>query len=154
MSSSLIGSFITWSRKLSTAMWSIRSRWEWNESTTVSGTFSRYSTMKPSVTSSGNRILSPMVTNRPLLASGIIFIANARLMQNPAPPVANQNLIFWFSRVSLDRFLLSKLFIACWNANGKKKFFIVYCCNLLLFRQSLAFDILFLGVLCGYSNRD
>lgn len=118
---------ITWSRKLSMSMLSRRSRCEWKGSTTVSGTFSRYSTMNPSVTSSGKRILSPMVTKRPLLASGIIFIANARLIQNPAPPVANQNFIFWFSWLSLDRFLLSKLFIACWTKH-KNTFF--YCLRL------------------------
>lgn len=45
----------------------------------------------PIVTSSGNRILSPMLMNFPPPATGIIRKANERLMQNPAPPVANQN---------------------------------------------------------------
>lgn len=94
-------------------MWSIRSRCEWKDSTTVNGTLRRYSMIKPSVTSSGNLILSPIDTSRPLLATGIIFIAKARLIQNPAPPVANQNFIFWFSWPSLVCFLLSKLLIAC-----------------------------------------
>lgn len=130
---------------------SIRSRCEWNVFSVVKGTLRRYSTMNPSVTSSGNLIKSPTFTKRPLLARGIIFIANARLIQKPAPPVANHlkiksqfefvkwgekkfkltNLIFWFSWLSLDCFLLSKLFIAC-GRNQKKKFCIVYGCNLLL----------------------
>lgn len=127
---------VTWSRKLSTSMWSMRSRCEWKESTTVSGTFSRYSTMKPNVTSSGNLILSPMVTNLPLLAKGIIFIANARLIQNPAPPVANQNLIFSFSWLSLDCFLFSKLFIAC--GRERKKFSLLLTAAICFLHVSLA----------------
>lgn len=115
---------ITWSRKFSSSMWSIRSRCEWNGLTTVNGTFNKYSTMKPSVTSSGNRILSPIATNFPLLASGIIFIASARLMQNPAPPVANQNFTFSFSRClssSLECFLFrSRLMTACKQTNDTK----------------------------------
>lgn len=46
----------------------------------------------PIVTSSGNRILSPMLINFPPPAMGIIRNANERLIQKPAPPVANQNL--------------------------------------------------------------
>lgn len=45
----------------------------------------------PIVTSSGKRILSPMLINLPPPATGIIRKANERLMQKPAPPVANQN---------------------------------------------------------------
>lgn len=105
----------TWLWKSS--MWSIRSRCEWNESTTTRGTFDKYSTMKPSVTSSGKRILSPMVTSRPLLASGMILMANARLTQNPAPPVANQNLIFWFLSSLADGVWCSKIFMAWKGSN-------------------------------------
>lgn len=120
---------VTWSRKTSRSMWSIRSRWEWNASSVVRGTFSRYSTMNPSVTSSGNLISSPIFTNRPLLATGIIFIANALLIQKPAPPVANhcgklkihlilskrnkkvQNLQTWFSD-SLDSLWIASYFLS------------------------------------------
>lgn len=52
--------------------------------------------MKPMVTSSGNRILSPIFTKFPLPATGIILRPNARLTQKPAPPVANQKVIFLF----------------------------------------------------------
>lgn len=50
--------------------------------------------MNPIVTSSGNLILSPILTNFPPPAIGSIFNANALLIQTPAPPVANQNFIF------------------------------------------------------------
>lgn len=60
----------------------------------VNGTLSKYSIMYPIVTSSGKPILSPILMNLPLAAMGNIFNANARLMQKPAPPVANTNEIF------------------------------------------------------------
>lgn len=51
------------------------------------------------VTSSGNLILSPMLMNLPPPAMGNIFKVSARLRQKPAPPVANQNVIFLFNVV-------------------------------------------------------
>jgi hypothetical protein len=54
------------------------------------------------VTSSGNRILSPIAKNLPLPATGNIFWAKARLMQNPAPPVANQKVTFGFLSAGED----------------------------------------------------
>jgi len=50
--------------------------------------------IKPIVTSSGKRILSPMLINLPPPAMGSIFKVRARLRQKPAPPVANQKVIF------------------------------------------------------------
>ena len=55
--------------------------------------------IKPMVTSSGNLILSPMLINLPPPATGNIFNVKARLKQKPAPPVANQNVIFLFNDV-------------------------------------------------------
>lgn len=100
---------------------SIGSKCEWKLSTTVRGTFRRCSVkdkknyvinckfsfilrftipiMKPMVTSSGNLILSPMLINLPPPAIGNIFNVKARLKQKPAPPVANQNVIFLFNEV-------------------------------------------------------
>lgn len=101
-------------------IWSSCSKCEWNLSTTVSGTFSKYSAkirkfgffsrfhrtttqcanaeaslhlpkMNPTVTSSGNRMRSLIFTKFPLSMRGIIFLMTDRLMQKPAPPVANQN---------------------------------------------------------------
>ena len=69
------------------------SRCEWNSLTTVSGVRRTWSAMYPIVTSSGNRILSPTLSNLPPPATGNILAASERLRQNPAPPVANQNLI-------------------------------------------------------------
>lgn len=101
---------------------SMGSRCEWNWSTTVSGTFIKYSKHKqflvknlfstktnpiclpiinPTVTSSGNRIRSPMLINLPPPATGTIRKASALLMQNPAPPVANQKLTFGWGSCSL-----------------------------------------------------
>lgn len=51
------------------------------------------------VTSSGNLILSPILINLPPPAIGNIFNVRARLKQKPAPPVANQNVIFLFNEV-------------------------------------------------------
>ena len=50
--------------------------------------------MYPMVQSSGSLIWSPAVISFPPPAYGIILIANAWLIQNPAPPVANQNASF------------------------------------------------------------
>lgn len=47
--------------------------------------------IKPTVTSSGNRIRSLIVINFSFRITGAIFITSERLIQNPAPPVANQN---------------------------------------------------------------
>lgn len=89
---------------------SMGSKCEWNWSTTVKGTFSKCSKqgnklisihffnsicrllpiINPTVTSSGKRIRSPILINFPPPATGTIRRASARLMQNPAPPVANQ----------------------------------------------------------------
>lgn len=55
--------------------------------------------IKPMVTSSGNLILSPILINLPPPAIGNIFNVRARLKQKPAPPVANQNVIFLFNEV-------------------------------------------------------
>uniref|UniRef100_A0A182J3P0 Uncharacterized protein n=1 Tax=Anopheles atroparvus TaxID=41427 RepID=A0A182J3P0_ANOAO len=76
---------------------------------------------KPIVTSSGKRILSPIVTNLPLAATGIILNASARLMQNPAPPVANQNVTFLFTSVDVLRFQLHRQLITV----GKQLFHLV-----------------------------
>lgn len=50
--------------------------------------------MKPTVTSSGKRMRSPMLINFPPPAMGNMRRASARLIQNPAPPVANQKRTF------------------------------------------------------------
>lgn len=50
--------------------------------------------MNPTVTSSGNRMRSPMLISFPPPAMGDMRSASARLMQNPAPPVANQKRTF------------------------------------------------------------
>ena len=52
--------------------------------------------IKPMVTSSGKRILSPILINLPPPAMGNILRVRARLKQKPAPPVANQKVIFLF----------------------------------------------------------
>lgn len=62
---------------------------------------------KPTVTSSGKRILSQIPISFPFPATGSIRNESARLMQKPAPPVANQNLaveslLFGFLRCSDD----------------------------------------------------
>lgn len=76
--------------------------------------------INPIVTSSGNRILSPISTNLPLPAIGNIFIANARLTQNPAPPVANQNLTFLL-RLSFFGLLLEDVVTFVISDFGYKK---------------------------------
>lgn len=98
----------TWSLNVSLRKNSIGSKCEWNVSMIVSGTLSKYSIIYPIVTSSGRPILSPMLMNFPLAAIGNIFNANARLMQKPAPPVANTNEIFLC--VDLD---------SVWKVSGK-----------------------------------
>lgn len=56
------------------------------------GYFKHLPITKPTVTSSGKRILSQIPMSFPFPATGNIRSDNARLMQKPAPPVANQNL--------------------------------------------------------------
>lgn len=85
---------VTCSLKVSLGKMSIGSKCEWNVSITVNGTFSRCSMIQPIVTSSGKPIRSPIDMNLPKPAIGSIFNASARLIQKPAPPVANTNEIF------------------------------------------------------------
>lgn len=122
------GCRLTWFRNEYFGNWFIGSKCEWNWSTIVNGTFSKYSVwngreisvthssfdwekktylfflpiMKPTVTSSGKRMRSLIAVNLSPRINGLIFWTNGRLMQNPAPPVANQNFI-----------LLSLLFDSC-----------------------------------------
>lgn len=89
--------------------------------------------MNPIVTSSGKRILSPMLVNFPSPAIGNIRRVNALLKQNPAPPVANQKVIF-FEGVSVgifcfvgERFCcysqgVSGIFFSIWNKSKNAKY--------------------------------
>lgn len=109
---------LTWSLNVSFRKNSIGSKCEWNVSMIVNGTLSKYSIIYPIVTSSGRPILSPMFINLPLPAIGNIFRASARLMQKPAPPVANTNEIFlcidFDSACKVSRgFMLSKNNLKC-----------------------------------------
>lgn len=63
--------------------------------------------INPIVTSSGKRILSPMLMNLPSPAIGSIRRVRALLKQKPAPPVANQKVIF-FEGVSVGIFYIKK----------------------------------------------
>lgn len=51
--------------------------------------------IKPTVTSSGNPMRSLIVSSFSFRMTGAIFIASGWLIQNPAPPVANQNWAWW-----------------------------------------------------------
>lgn len=86
-----------WSAMLDSGIILNGSKWEWKLRTTVKGTPSLCSTMKPTVTSSGSRMFSPVATNSPFSTMGFIFSTKGRLRQNPAPPVANQKETFFLS---------------------------------------------------------
>lgn len=75
--------------------------------------------INPIVTSSGKRILSPMLMNLPSPAMGNIRRVSALLKQNPAPPVANQNVIF-FEGVSVGIFCIKQLLLGI--PSGKHNF--------------------------------
>lgn len=51
--------------------------------------------INPIVTSSGNPMRSLIVISLSFRMTGAIFSASGRLIQNPAPPVANQNWAWW-----------------------------------------------------------